>query len=160
MLEYLKKIFSTNNTNNSGKTSNSLENQNKKIQVAACALFIEMAKADGEYSESERKFIISEMEKVFNLDKECVDDLMRFAEQKIKESVSIYEFSEIINTTFSQEQKFELIKSLWKLIYQDKRLDAYEDQLIKRIAGTLNIEHKKIIEAKLLVKNEMGINKS
>lgn len=160
MLEYLKKIFSTNNTNNSGKTSNSLENQNKKIQVAACALFIEMAKADGEYSKSEREFIISEMEKVFNLDKECVDDLMRFAEQKIKESVSIYEFSEIINTTFSQEQKFELIKSLWKLIYQDKRLDAYEDQLIKRIAGTLNIEHKKIIEAKLLVKNEMGINKS
>lgn len=160
MLEYLKKIFSTNNTNNSGKTSNSLENQNKKNQVAACALFIEMAKADGEYSESERKFIISEMEKVFNLDKECVDDLMRFAEQKIKESVSIYEFSEIINTTFSQEQKFELIKSLWELIYQDKRLDAYEDQLIKRIAGTLNIEHKKIIEAKLLVKNEMGINKS
>lgn len=157
MFEYLKKIFTPDNQTETSTLSNTQKDGNKKIQIAACALFIEMAKADGEFSEDERNFIVEEMRKIFNLDQECADELMELAEKRIKESISLYEFSEIINSTFSQEQKIELIENLWILIYQDKKLDAYEDQLIKRIAGTLNIEHKKIINAKLWVKEQMGL---
>ena len=156
MFEYLKNMLSSGNTDKSSSVDFN-KNNNQKIQIAACAIFIEMAQADGEFSDEERQFIIEEMERTFNLDQEYVDELMGLAERKIKESVSLYEFTQIINTTFSEEQKIELIESLWKLIYQDKKLDAYEDQLIKRIAGTLNVEHKKIINAKLWVKEQMGL---
>jgi uncharacterized tellurite resistance protein B-like protein len=158
MFDYLKKIFLLDESKDiysePGKAKNS---EMKKIEIAACALFIEIAQADGEFSEDERKFIISEMEKTFGLETTCTDELMELAERKVKESISLYEFSQQINSTFSHEQKIELIESLWRLIYQDKKLDAYEDQLIKRIAGTLNIEHKQIINSKLLVKDQMGL---
>jgi uncharacterized tellurite resistance protein B-like protein len=160
MFEHLKKIFSQNEKEESITDEVShLSKDSDKIKIAACALFIEMAQADGEFSEDERKFIISEMNKTFNLDEDCTNDLMELAERRVEESISIYEFSSIINATFTKEQKISLIESLWRLIYQDEKLNAYEDQLIKKIGGTLNIEHKQIINAKLLVKEQMGLNK-
>jgi len=158
MFDYLKKIFTpVEATESFSDSARAKRSEKNKIQIAACALFIEMAQADGEFSNNERKFIIAEMEKTFGLDFDCTNELMKLAERKVKDSISVYEFTQLINSTFSQEQKIELIESLWRLIYQDKKLDAYEDQLIKRIAGTLNVEHKQIINAKLCVKEQMGL---
>jgi len=158
MFEYLRKIFvpqQDSDSNNFQKAESTSENN--KVEIAACALFIEMAKVDGEISNDERELIISEMQNTFNLDKEYVDELILLAEQGIKESVSLYEFTGVINNYFSQEQKIELIENLWKLIYKDEKLSAYEDHLIKRIGTTMNIEHKQIINAKLWVKQQLGL---
>lgn len=159
MFEYLRRIFSSLSENEPGSQADEQENNiDKKLQIAACALFIEMAKADGQFSEEEKNFIVSEMNKTFNLDEQCTNELLELAELIAKDSVSIYEFTTIINEKFSVQQKIELLESLWKLIYQDKKLNAYEDQLIKRIGATLNLEHKQIINAKLKVKEQMGLN--
>jgi uncharacterized tellurite resistance protein B-like protein len=159
MLDYLRKIFLDNQPLSVQSSANPpAERKNKKIEIAACALFIEIAKADGEFTDDERKFIISEMKSTFNLDDDYVNDLMLLAEERIKESVSLYEFTGVINTTFTHEEKIELIESLWKLIYKDEKLNQYEDHLIKRIAATINIEHKQIINAKLWVKQQLGLN--
>lgn len=158
MFESLKKIFiPIENDTEEKLAKNTSTVENKKVEIAACALFIEMAKADGDFSEDERILIISEMQNTFNIDEDCVQELMLLAEQKIKESVSLYEFTGVINNTFTQNEKSELIESLWKLVYSDEKLNAYEDHLIKRIAGTINVEHKQIINAKLLVKEQLGI---
>ncbi len=157
MFEYLRKIISSENDLTGLVTSNHKTERDKKIEIAACALFIEMAQVDGEFTDDERKFILSEMKKTFDLDEECANNLMDLAEKKVKESVSVYEFTTIINTTFSNDEKLDLIQRMWKLIYRDNKLSAYEDQLIKRIAGNLNIEHKDIINAKLLVKEQIGL---
>jgi len=158
MFEYLRKIFADNQTPiNQSPVKSSPESKNQKIEIAACALFIEIAKADGEFTDEERKFIISEMKSTFNLDDDYVNDLILLAEQRVKESVSLYDFTGVINTTFTFEEKIELIESLWRLIYKDEKLNQYEDHLIKRIAATINIEHKQIINAKLWVKEQMGL---
>ena len=158
MFDYLRKIFTAQEDSDVNKLQESRSTFDKrKVEIAACALFIEMAKADGDFSDEEREFIISEMKSTFNLDKVCVDELMVLAEQQIKESVSLYEFTGVINNTFSQAEKLELIESLWRLIYKDEKLNMYEDHLIKRIAATMNIEHKQIINAKLWVKEQLGL---
>ena len=158
MLDYLRKIFTDDQSVTVQSTgTSSAERKNKKVEVAACALFIEMAKADGEFTEEERKFIIDEMKSTFNLDDDYVNDLITLAEERLKESVSLYEFTGVINSTFTHEEKIELIESLWRLIYKDEKLNKYEDHLIKRIGATINIEHKDIINAKLWVKQQMGL---
>ncbi|NUM62358.1 MAG: TerB family tellurite resistance protein, partial [Ignavibacteriaceae bacterium] len=75
---------------------------------------------------------------------------------KVKDSISVYEFTSVINEAFSQSEKLELIKNLWRIIYEDGKLDSYEDRLIKIIGSTMNIEHKDIIAAKLFVKQELA----
>jgi uncharacterized tellurite resistance protein B-like protein len=158
MFDYLKKIFGEEPEQKTElKDQKPSVTKKHKVEIAACALFIEMAKADGEFTDEERSFIISEMKNTFNLEDDCIDDLMALAEQRVKESVSLYEFTGIINNTFTQPEKIELIESLWRLIYKDEKLSAYEDHLIKRIGATMNIEHKQIINAKLWVKEQMGL---
>ena len=158
MFEYLKNIFLDNESGtNKIYTGSTLSSKNKRVEVAACALFIEMAKADGVFTDEERNFIIAEMKSTFILDDDYVNELMQLAEQRIKDSISLYELSGEINNSFSQDEKIQLIESLWKLIYKDEKLSEYEDHLIKKIGLTLNIEHKQIINAKLWVKQQMGL---
>lgn len=142
----------------SSDSDNRIDNSGeKKLQVAACALFIELAKADGKFSDEERNFIINHMKSCFNIDEKYAHELMELAEARVKNSVSIYEFTGEINEHFTQEQKEKLVENLWRLVFSDKKMDAYEDHLMKKVSLTLNIEHKKLIEKKLLVKSELGL---
>jgi uncharacterized tellurite resistance protein B-like protein len=156
MFDYLKQMFAPQGEEKAGTHSGKpiQYNEEKKLQVATCALFLEIAKADDEFSDDERKKIISVMQKTFNLDREYVDELIQLSEERIKESISIYEFSTIINQNFSKDERFELLKNLWRLIYVDETLNMHEDHLIKKIGNTLNMEHRDIIAAKLMVKEE------
>jgi uncharacterized tellurite resistance protein B-like protein len=158
MLDYLKKILSKSELTGSNNINTGFENsESKRTQIAACALFIEIAKADGEFSDDEKEFIMAEIQRTFNLESQYVSELMELAASRVKDSVSLYEFTSLINTTFSQLGKIELLESLWKLIYSDDKLNVYEDNMIKKIGATLNVEHKQIINAKLWVKEQMGI---
>lgn len=151
MLNFIKQIFS--DTSAGSKTGAAFDND-KKIQHATCALFIQMAQADDDFSEAEREIISSIMKNTFYLNDDELAELLELSEQRVKKSISIYEFASLINKHFTNDEKFELIKNLWRLIYTDDILDKYEDKLIKMIGGVLNMEHHLIIGAKLLVKEE------
>lgn len=129
-----------------------------RLEIATCALFIELAKADGDFTEEERVFIISTMKKCFNLQDSEVKVIFEIAENKVDKSISIYEFTSELNNRLAQSEKESVVKNLWRLIYTDKRLNAYEDSLIKKIGLTMNLEHKQIIDLKLSVKRELNID--
>jgi len=133
------------------------DNYQHKIQIATAAIFIEMAKADGKFSAGEREQVVKVLQHQFNLEKGYVDELLELSSAELKDAVSLYEFSNILNENFSFDDKFELLKNLWRLIYTDKKLDKYEDHLIKVIGGMLRMEHKQIINAKMLVREELNL---
>ena len=158
MFEYLRKVLSAEKDEQITQLQK-IETPKfspKKYQVATAALLIEIAKADGDFSDEERERIIHLMKKDFELDDDLVAELLDLSEQKVKDSISVYEFSKIINESFTRQEKIELLKNLWRIVYVDGKLDSHEDQLIKIIGSTLNLEHKDIIGAKLFVKQEMG----
>ncbi len=160
MFEYLRRIFSVPTETKEFKyEENSYKevDEKKKLHVAACTLFIDMAKADDNFTEAERDKVISIMKSTFDLEDDCVNDLMELAEKHLKEDDSIYDFTKLINKNLNNNDKFELLKNLWRLIYMDKKLDMYEDHLIKKIGGLINMGHDDIISAKMLVKEEMSL---
>lgn len=157
MLSVLRKFLFEENEQTSENVVQHSHDVEKKLQVAACALFIELAKADGNFTDEERNFIINHMKNCFNIGEEYAKELIELAEKRVKESVSIYEFTGEINEHFTQEQKEKLIENLWRLVFTDEKMHAYEDHLMKKVSLTLNIEHKKLIEKKLLVKSELGL---
>ncbi len=138
-------------------SNNTVNSSNKKIQIATCAILIEAAKADSKFTNEEYQNIISTMKNFFNLNDEEVSNLIQLSEEKVKQSVSIYEFSSIINEHFTEDQKIELLTNLWKGIFTDERLHPYEDSLMKKISSTINVGHRDLINAKLLAKQELKI---
>jgi uncharacterized tellurite resistance protein B-like protein len=155
MFEYLRKVLLPEQSSEELKISSTKTTSNK-YQIATAALLVEIAKADGDFSDNERKRIIDLMKEEFSLDDNCVNELLELSEQKVRDSISVYEFSSVINEKFSHQEKLELLKNLWRIVYEDGKLDSHEDWLIKIIGSTLNLEHKDVIGTKLFVKQEMG----
>jgi uncharacterized tellurite resistance protein B-like protein len=149
MLDALKKILSSKKET---KTSSSQGDQ--KVHLAACSLFIEIAKADSSFDQVEKEKIISTMKKSFSLEEEYVHDLMELAAENVNKSISLYEFTPVINENFTLEEKFALLKDLWRLVYIDSTLDKYEEHLVKRIGNMIGVEYQDIVAAKLQAKAE------
>ena len=137
------------------KDSSQEENsRDKKVQIATCALLIETAYADDKFLPEEKKKIIEIMKDFFGLEKEVVEELMQISETQIEKSVSIYEFTDIINSNFTQDEKFEILKNIWRLVLVDDELDTQEDHIVNIIGSNLHLYRPEIVKAKLIVKEE------
>jgi uncharacterized tellurite resistance protein B-like protein len=154
MLEFLKNIFLLGVNDKSNKEINN----NKRIQIATCALFIEVANADNDFKPEEKLKIISFMRSAFNLEEEYIREIMELANEKTKESISLYEFTSELNKSFTFDEKYTLMKNLWKLIFADNDMNMYEERMVKRIGGIINLDHHVVIASKLEVKKELKIN--
>ncbi len=72
MFDYLRKILLPGVSESVvSPESKPNKSETKKLEVATCALFVEMANADGEFSEDERKKIVKVMKETFDLENEC-----------------------------------------------------------------------------------------
>lgn len=152
MFDTLKHILLGNETDTQFESG---IDDDKKLQAATYALFIELAHSDDEFSESERKLIYKLMQNQFGLSDSEMSDLLVLAERKMESNVSLYEYTDIINHHFSNDEKYEVLKNLWRLILIDGKLDAHEEYFIRKVSSNLHMEHSDLIAAKMEIKNEM-----
>ncbi|MBC8527555.1 MAG: TerB family tellurite resistance protein, partial [Candidatus Cloacimonetes bacterium] len=124
----------------------------RKIQIATCALLLELANADSDFADVERESIISILKNNFQFSDEETDALIKETENELKESIDLWQFTNLINQNFSVDEKEKILENAWKIIYADKRLDQYEDYLIHKIANLLRLNHKQLIKTKLKVR--------
>ena len=125
----------------------------QKIQVATCALLLEVAHSDDEFSEIEEENIVRILGKDFNLSDEYAQELITLSEQERQESIDLWGFTRLINENYSLEDKIKIIEMGWKVIYADGKMDKYEDHLAHQLSQLLKLEHKHLIDAKLKVRD-------
>ena len=136
----------------------------RDIRVATCALLLEMARADGKFSDSERSQIIQTLEGVYGLSEEAADELISATRETLKESIDLWHFTNLINQNYSAEEKIQVIEMVWRLAYADGILEEHEDYLLHQLANLLHLTHKQLIDAKLKVlhgdtsKKDAGLN--
>jgi len=123
----------------------------QRIQLATCALLLEMAHTDEEFSPAEHALIEDLLENRFNLPPEAIRELMELAQGERQNSLDLYHFARDINENFSIDEKVELLESLWRLVYADGLLDKYEEYLMRQLTKLLRLSHRQMIDAKLKV---------
>jgi uncharacterized tellurite resistance protein B-like protein len=129
-----------------------------KVNIAAAALLIEVAKADFNMQEEELKRIEAILQQTLNLDSEQLVELVNLAQQESKESTSLHAFTQLIHSEYSTSQKVALFQQLWKVAYADGRLDKYEEYLLRKIADLIYLPHQHFIQTKHRVLEELGLN--
>jgi uncharacterized tellurite resistance protein B-like protein len=129
------------------------EDKVQKIQVATCALLLEVANSDDEFSEIERENIVRILEENFRLSDKYAQELIDLAEKERKERIDLWGFTRLINENYSLEEKIKVIELVWKVIYADGKLDQYEDHLVHTLSKLLKLEHKQLIDAKLKIRD-------
>ena len=131
------------------KKSEKAESENEDL-IKILALLIHAAKIDENYSEKEKKLIISfvEISSKKKLDKEQINSLVDQAEQYEKNSNQILEFTQKVKK-MDINTKRRVVEFLWKIILSDNKSDVYESNLMRRICGLLYLPDKLSGEIKL-----------
>ena len=121
------------------------------VRIATCALFLEMARIDGEFSDTERDHIIQTLKKDYELADDYIEELLEASKEELKGSIDLWRFTNLINQNYTLEEKIQVIEMTWRLAYADGNLDKHEDYLAHKLANLLRLNHKQLIEAKLRV---------
>ena len=131
------------------KKSEKAQSENEDL-IKILALLIHAAKIDENYSEKEKKLIMSFVEMSSNkkLDKEQINSLIDQAEQYEKNSNQILEFTQKVKK-MDINTKRRVVEFLWKIILSDNKSDVYESNLMRRICGLLYLPDKLSGEIKL-----------
>lgn len=148
MLDVVKRFFSK-ITEDDSKTIE--EERNHDTRVATCALFVEMARIDETFTQAEMDAILSILKEKYGLSREHADALVAKADKALDESVDLWQFARLINENYSNEEKIEIIETLWKIVYVDGKMDKYEHYLMNKLATLLRLSHEQLIDAKLKV---------
>jgi uncharacterized tellurite resistance protein B-like protein len=128
------------------------EKKGPDIKVATCAVLLEMANIDGEFSSQEQDIIVGILKERFSLTDDAVQQLMELSMKERSENIDLWQFTRCINENFTHEQRIQLIEQIWSIIYSDATLDKYEDYLVHKLQNLLRLSHKELIEAKLKAK--------
>ena len=150
MLDIVKRFF--------GKKKEEDPNANSQetghdTYVATCALLVEIARIDGTFTQEEMETIFSILKEKYGLSLEHADALIAEAEKQLEESVDLWQFARLINENYSNEEKMEIIETLWRVVYVDGKMDQYEHYLMNKLKNLLRVSHNQLIDAKLKVKN-------
>ncbi len=150
MIGRLKKIFGG-ETGETGEAIRDGGGSAHDIQVATCALFLELASIDGEFSREERDNILALLKAEFQLSNEDVQALTAEAEKQLRDKIDMWQFTNLINQNYSDDEKIRVVELLWRIVYSDGRLDAHEDYLLHKLAKLLRLQHDQLIDAKLKI---------
>jgi uncharacterized tellurite resistance protein B-like protein len=126
--------------------------ESHKPELAAAALLVEIMNADNDISVEESDSIKNILFETLFITAEVADELLATAKKQINEATDLFQFTEVINTNYSYEEKVSLVESLWKVAYSDKQLDKYEEHMIRRIADLLYVSHSDFMQTKNRIK--------
>ena len=120
-----------------------------RLRVATCAIMIEIANSDDEFTEGERARIVEILSLKFDLSDDEAHELIEIAQERIKDSIDIWGFTKTLNKIFTEDQKIRVLEAIWTVIYADGQLSQHEDSLVHKLSYLLGLKHKQLIDAKL-----------
>jgi uncharacterized tellurite resistance protein B-like protein len=122
--------------------------------VAACALLLELAHADDEFSDGERMHIEGVMRRHFDLDEDTAQELIALAQLERAEAIDLYQFTKLIRDGYDLGQKTLLAEIMWGLILTDGEIAHHEAYMLRKIANLLDLKPGYLSQARKRVAGE------
>lgn len=111
-------------------------------QLAACALLVETATMDGDFDDDERATIEGLLARRFALAPDECAALVAEAERAVAESPQLFRFTNAVKTHFDEAERIALIDMLWDVAHADGAVCAYEENLLRRVAGLIYVSDR------------------
>ena len=114
------------------------ENNQENELAKVAALLIHAAKIDENFSEKE-EIIIKKTISDLGAKKEDVEKILNQGKEIENNTNQILDFTKKVKN-MSENEKIQIIESLWRIIYSNNEADIYETNLMRRLAGLLYID--------------------
>ena len=150
MIESIKSFFENKLTKkHEEEAPNTVMN---RVDLTCAALLVEVMNSDHELDEREHQEFMAVLQQSYNIAESDLEELTQLAKDEAFEATSLYEFTKLINDSYDYEQKVGLIENMWRIAFSDKRLDKYEDHLIRKVSELIYVSHSDFIKTKLKVR--------
>jgi len=128
------------------------ENVDNNQLVKIGALLIHAAKIDEDFTQEEENII---RQTLINFDStnKNIDEVIKKAKKMEENSNQILDFTKEVKN-MEENKKIKIIKTLWKIIFSNKKADIFETNLMRRLAGLLYIDSKIMGDIKEQIKKE------
>ena len=128
------------------------ENNDDNQLVKIGALLIYAAKIDEDFSQEEEN-IIKQTLINFGAGNKNINEIIEKAKKMEESSNQILDFTKEVKN-MEENNKIKIVKTLWKIIFSNKKADIYEANLMRRLAGLLYIDSKIMGDIKEQIKKE------
>jgi|TARA_B110000495_G_scaffold176482_1_gene167998 uncharacterized tellurite resistance protein B-like protein len=128
------------------------DKEHTNIKNAAAILLLSIANADEKIDKDEIKSIRDIIQDFFSIESEETFTIIEDAILELKQKTSLFSYIETINDNFSYKDKVDFLLCIYEVAYSDEELHFMEQYLIRKIANSLHVEHKDLIEAKIEIK--------
>ena len=109
------------------------------IRLAACALLLELAHADEDFTDDEAQHLEGAIRRQYGLDQDQATELIALAEEERVDAVDLWQFTKLIKQNYSLGQKMVLVEVMWGLVYSDGELSNREEYLMRKVCRLLDI---------------------
>ena len=110
------------------------------LHLAACVLLLDIAHADGEFSDSERIHIETVLERHFALPPESGRALMKLADAERRNAVDHFHYTSQLHAAYDTGQKMVLAEIMWGIVLADGQIAEHEHYLTRKISNLLELE--------------------
>jgi uncharacterized tellurite resistance protein B-like protein len=121
------------------------------VRVAVCALLLEMAQIDKQFTKEELKTILDLLMDRYDLSRDEANAIIEEADQELKDSLDAWQFARLINEAYTPEEKMAIVETLWQVVFVDGKMDQHENYLMHKFSNLLRLSNKQLIDAKLRV---------
>ena len=126
------------------------------VHLAACALLLDVAYADGEFSAPERAHLEGVLARHFGLAPADGEQLLALAEEARRRSVDHYQFTSVLQRDYDTGQKMVLAEVMWSVALADGQIAEHEHYLTRKIANLLDLEPGYLSSAKAAAERRAG----
>jgi len=126
------------------------------LRLATAALLVEMTRADHVIDDREKNEVVQSLRQLFELTESEACHLAELAEEDADGSVSLYQYTRLINDQFEPPQKIRIIEMLWRIAFADERKDKYEEYLVRKVADLIHVRHSDYILARHRVETRLS----
>src|SRR5918992_6259695 len=126
----------------------------RPVELAACALLLELAHADGEFTPEEQQHIERTLMRHFGLEQGSGAELLRLAEAERAQSLDHFQFTRLIAAEYDLAQKMALAEIMWGVILADGRLSDHEAHLVRKLASLMQLEPAYLAQARRAASSE------
>ena len=124
-----------------------------KLSVAT--LLVHLAAVDGVITDTERDTISNVLTERFGLDSGQVEKLVAEATRRDAESVDFYHFTATLSR-LSIEERTEIIREMWQVVYADGYNHELEDNMVWRVAELIGISTRERTMLRKEIRGETG----
>ncbi|MBO6766043.1 TerB family tellurite resistance protein [Maricaulis sp.] len=139
MFESIKRLF----TAETGESHPELD-----PHVAATALLVEAALADGIYADCEQDQIRAILSAAFSMPEDKAARVLEQAESLAETAVDHHSFTKVVKACLDKQERVALVEQLWRVALADGEKSPFEDAFIRRITPLLAVGDRERVFAR------------